>query len=41
MIVRVTESRVLKNGKTWNKDLMKIYCFGLEEKVSSIEESAK
>jgi len=41
VIVRGTESRVLKNGRKWNKDLMEIYYFNLEGKISSMEQFAK
>ena len=41
VIVRGTESRVLKNGRKWNKDLMEIYYFDLEGKISSMEQFAK
>ena len=40
-IVRGSESRVLKNGRKWNKDLIEIYYFNLEGKISSIEQFAK
>ena len=35
-IVRGSESRVLKNRRKWNKDLIEIYYFNLEGKISSI-----
>ena len=41
VIVRGTESRVLKNGRKWKKDLMEIYYFNLEGKISSMEQFAK
>lgn len=41
VIVRGTESRVLKNGRKWNKDLMEIFYFNLEGKISSVEQFAK
>ena len=41
VIVRGTESRVLKNGRKWKKDLMEIYYFDLEGKISSMEQFAK
>ena len=41
VIVRGTESRVFKNGRTWNKELMEVFYFNLEGKISSIEQFAK
>ena len=41
VIVRGTESRVFKNGRKWKKDLMEIYYFDLEGKISSMEQFAK
>ena len=41
VIVRGTESRVFKNGRKWEKDLMEIYYFDLEGKISSMEQFAK
>ena len=41
VIVRGTESRVFKNGRKWNKELMEIYYFDLEGKISSMEQFAK
>ena len=41
VIVRGTESRVFKNGRKWKKDLMEIYYFNLEGKISSMEQFAK
>ena len=41
VIVRGSESRVFKNGRKWNKDLMEIYYFDLEGKISSMEQFAK
>ena len=41
VIVRGTESRVLKNGRKWEKELMEIFYFNLEGKISSMEQFAK
>ena len=41
VIVRGTESRVFKNGRKWKKELMEIYYFDLEGKISSMEQFAK
>jgi hypothetical protein len=41
VIVRGTESRVFKNGRKWKKDLMEIFYFNLEGKISSMEQFAK
>ena len=41
VIVRGTESRVFKNGRKWDKELMEIFYFNLEGKISSMEQFAK
>ena len=41
VIVRGTESRVFKNGRKWNKELMEVFYFNLEGEISSIEQFAK
>ena len=41
VIVRGSESRVFKNGRKWDKELMEIFYFNLEGKISSMEQFAK
>jgi hypothetical protein len=41
VIVRGTESRVFKNGRKWDKELMEIFYFNLDGKISSMEQFAK
>ena len=41
VFVKGSESRVFKNGRKWNKDLMEIYYFNLDGKISSMEQFAK
>lgn len=41
VIVYSHEKRTFKNGKTWEKDLMEIFYFDLEGKITSMEQFAK
>ena len=41
VIVHGTESRTYKNGRKWEKDLMEIYYFDLEGKITAMEQFAK
>ena len=41
VIVRGSESRVFKNGRKWDKELMEIFYFNLEGKISPMEQFAK
>lgn len=41
VIVHGTESRTYKNGRKWEKDLMEIYYFDLEGKITSMDQFAK
>ncbi len=41
VFVYSTEKRVLKNGKKWNKDLMELYYFDLDMKISSMVQFAR
>lgn len=41
VIVHSHEKRVFKNGKVWEKDLMEIFYFNLEGKITGMEQFAK
>ena len=40
-ILTIFEKRVSKNGKIWEKELMEIFYFNLEGKISSITQFAR